>query len=375
MFIFEKQYRRYYDDAFLFLYSFHFTTLTKEEQKSYQSFMIKVLANDDMRNSSNTIYQAIQTLRQREKIDHKPLDKAVKKYNNDFYENTYRLNVEEHDPEQGWKYTERLVKGIEKDNSTQGKGGVYSARVYDPYLTISNILEKDDLIYSSVQLKMIVKALRGTIFANTQTIQAKVGALELLCIIQLKQQSNRQVSKFYREIIDRREEILDAKELFLVKGYSSATINMCVCLLGLILRQGDETEIGIRLVEIQNSDISEQITALCFLERLYGFDLTKLLSNSYGAIFQFLLNESYSDNSDIRFRSMSVMAKISERKYREICLERFVAIMDDEDYKGKVGLLYRLNKEDLVSTKVQYIFDKGKADTHYWVRVAANRFD
>ena len=49
--------------------------------------------------------------------------------------------------------------------------------------------------------------------------------------------------------------------------------------------------------------------------------------------------------------------------------------MDDEDYKGKVGLLYRLNKEDLVSTKVQYIFDKGKADTHYWVRVAANRFD
>jgi hypothetical protein len=48
--------------------------------------------------------------------------------------------------------------------------------------------------------------------------------------------------------------------------------------------------------------------------------------------------------------------------------------MDDEDYKGKVGVLYRLKEEELKNPKVKYIFEKGKADTHYWVRVAANRF-
>ena len=98
------------------------------------------------------------------------------------------------------------------------------------------------------------------------------------------------------------------------------------------------------------------------------------MSQAYDTLFQFLLNESYSKNSDIRFRSMSVMAKIHEPKYREICLERFVNIMDDEDYKGKVGVLYRLKEEELKNPKVKYIFEKGKADTHYWVRVAANRF-
>ena len=375
LFVFEKQHGRYYEDVFLFLYNFRFTTLTKKDQKLYQSFMIKALENEDIRNNSHEIYQAIQTLRQCESIDHKPLDDVVKRYNNSFYENTYRLNVEEHDSEQAWMFTERFVEEIKKDNSIQGKGGTYSAHLYNPYLTISNILEKDDLKYSSDQLKIIIDALRGTIFAKTQTVEAKVGALELLCVIQLKQPSNRQISKLYKEIIDRREEILYAKDLFLVKGYSNNNINMCICILGLILKQGVEKEIGIRLVEIQNGDISEQITVLRFFERLYRFDFSKLSSYAYDALFHFLLNESYSDNSDVRIRSIIVMAKISEAKYKEICLERFVTIMDNADYKGKVGLLYHFKKEDLSNPTVRFIFDKGKVDTHYWVRVASNRFN
>lgn len=375
MFIFDKQYKRYYDDAFQFLYSFRFTKLSKKDQKKYQDFLINALEDDDIRKNAHRIYQAIQTMRQCEEISHKPLDRAVKKYNESFYENTYRLNVEDHDADQGWKYTERLVAEINNDNITQGQGGAYSAHAYDPYLTISNILINDDLVYNADQLRKVIDALSGTIFAKTQTIEAKVRALELLCIIQLKQPSNRQISKLYKDIIERREEILEAKDLFLIKGYGNANINMSVCILGLILRFGEDNEIGIRLVEIQNGDFSEQITALCFLERLYRFDLSKYLSHAYDTLFQFLLYESYSKNSDIRFRSMSVMTKIHESKYRQICLERFVNIMDDEDYKGKVGLLYRLKEEELEDSKVKYIFDKGKVDTHYWVRVAANRFN
>ncbi len=375
MFIFEKQCKRYYDDAFQFLNNFRFTKISKKDQKKYQDFLINALKDDEMRNNAHWIYQAIQTMRQCEKISHKPLDEAVKKYNESFYENTYRLNVEAHDADQGWKYTEQLVAEINNDNITQGQGGAYSAHAYDPYLTISNILINDDLVYSRDQLRKVIDALSGTIFAKTQTIKAKERALELLCIIQLRQPSNRQISKLYKDIMERREEILEAKDLFLVKGYGNANIQLNICILGLILKLGEDNEIGIRLVEIQNSDFSEQITALCFLERLYRFDLSKYLSHAYDTLFQFLLYGSYSKNSDIRFRSMSVMTKIYESKYRQICLERFVNIMDDADYKVKVGLLYRLKEEELEDSKVKFIFDKGKVDTHYWVRVAANRFN
>ena len=111
------------------------------------------------------------------------------------------------------------------------------------------------------------------------------------------------------------------------------------------------------------------------MERLYRFNISKLSVYAYDTLFHFLLNESYSDNSDVRFRAISVLSKVSKSKYREICLERFVNIMDDEDYKGKVGLLYRINNEDTENSKVKYIIEKGKTDTHFWVRVAANRFD
>ena len=50
-------------------------------------------------------------------------------------------------------------------------------------------------------------------------------------------------------------------------------------------------------------------------------------------------------------------------------------MMDSEPYKVKVGLLYRFDKEEVMhNPKVRYIFDKGKVDSHYWVRTAANRF-
>ena len=374
LYIFEKQYTRYYDDAFMFLQNFRFAKLTKKAQKRYQDFLVKSLENEGLRNARG-FYQAIQTMRQCETITHKPLDKAVKKYNEVFYESTYFLNVEKLGHDQGWKYTERFIEEIMQNNETQGKGGVYTGYASDPYLTISNIILKDDLMFTSGQLKRIIYALSGTIFAKAQTVEAKLRALELLCVIQSKQPYNRQIPKLYKEILEKREEILSAKELFLVKGYSKSNINMCICLLGLKLKQGEENEIGVRLVEIQNGDISEQITALCFLERLYCFDLTKLSSYAYNALFQFLLTESYNSNADVRYHAISVMAKISKAKYREIVLDRFVNIMDDEDYRGKVGLLYRLNREDIRIPKVKYIFDKGKVDNHYWVRVAANRFD
>ena len=49
-----------------------------------------------------------------------------------------------------------------------------------------------------------------------------------------------------------------------------------------------------------------------------------------------------------------------------------VEMIDNEPYKNKVGMLYRLRYDNLDDPKVKYIFDKGKSDSHYWVRVAAN---
>ncbi len=48
-------------------------------------------------------------------------------------------------------------------------------------------------------------------------------------------------------------------------------------------------------------------------------------------------------------------------------------MIDEEPYQNKVGMLSRLEKEDLEDPKIKYIFDKGKSDAHYWVRMTAER--
>lgn len=373
--IFEENYRRYYDDVFKYLYNFHFSSLTLRHQKQYQRFMINALSDPEIRNNNHNIYSAAQTLRKYEAISHKPLDSAVKRYNKSFYKNTYCLNIKNYGAEEGWKYTVQQIDAIITENLTQGKNGAYSDSAYNPYLTISNIVINDGIIYSSPQLKQIVEACKGTLLAKAQTLKAKVNALELLCILQLHQPLNRQIVQLYRELTCRREDILDAQNSFFSKGFSKTNIELNICLLGVILKQERDCDVGIKLVEIQNSEIAEQLTTLRFLDRLFVLNASKHLTTAINSLFQFLLNESYSANPDVRFYAISVLSKIKDKKYRDICLDRFINVMDNEAYKGKVGLLYRLDKNDLSNPKVNYIFEKGKADTHYWVRVAANRFD
>ena len=108
---------------------------------------------------------------------------------------------------------------------------------------------------------------------------------------------------------------------------------------------------------------------------MFCFDISSCHSLPIDIIIHFLFNESYSEDSDVRFRSISTMTKIKEKTYIEICLDRFIEIMESEPYLCKVGLLYRFDENDLKNTKVKYIFDLGKVDNYYWVRHAANRFD
>ena len=43
-------------------------------------------------------------------------------------------------------------------------------------------------------------------------------------------------------------------------------------------------------------------------------------------------------------------------------------MMDYEPYLIKVGMLYRIKEDDKNDAKIKFIFEKGKNDSHYWVR-------
>lgn len=371
-FIFDNGCGRYYDDAFKVLKSFKAENLSEDDQVKYQKFLIDQICDKNIRKQCNSLLSAAQTLRQRQTIDHDLLDECISNECPDFYKNVYLLNTTEHDEKRGWKYIKKYVDAINKDNDTQGKNGTYSGKAYNPYRTIANIIWADNLLLKSSQIKSILNSLQGTLVSSTQTIEAKTDALELMSVIQLLHPNNRQIKKKVNELKLEWDKVIDAKDLFFVRGYSKANIELNFSLLKCCIGNLEEMKLGLMLLDIQRSDIPEQITSLRTLELLIELGLLNRISfEEENAIFQFVLSMSYSDNVDVRFYAMSLLVKMVNGNYRSLCLNRLVEIMDNEAYKGKVGLLYRLKKANLDDVKVKYIFDKGKNDSHYWVRKAA----
>lgn len=372
-FLFESGYKRYYDDAFRFLYRFSFKNLTNDEQNKYQQFIIKSLHDDEIRKKCVNIGWAAQTLRQNETISHEALDATVREKCSNFYEDTYLLNTSIQDEEKGWEYTKKYVEVIRNDNETQGKNGTYSSKAYDPYKTIANIMFIDKLKYKSAQLKTIIGCLKETLLAETQTIEAKVGAMELLCMVHLAHPTNKQIKKVTQELYNDWQEVINAKDLFPVRGYALDNLELYFVLLRTLFNMTEDMELGLRLMYIQNSEIPIQITTLGTLERMMEHGFMSFCSDvEKNTLFQYVMNASYSMNYDVRFCAMAVLTKMVNDNYRTLCLERFVEMMDNEPYKGKVGLLYRLKNEDITDAKVKFIFDKGKNDSHFWVRKVAS---
>lgn len=372
--LFESEKRRYYNDALKCLRNLWYDDLSTEEQSVLQCFLIDLLQEEDIRKNCNYIFEAAQTMRQSERIPHDKLDLAVKESNLQFYENTYLLNVGEHDNDDYWKYTRRCVDMIESDTKNNGINGVYSFGVYNPYKTIENIIIDGSARYNSLQMKIIIKSICNTLLIPNQTIEAKTDAMELLCVLQGTHPKNKQIKILSGEILARWNEVIVTKTPFYENGCSRENLELNFNLLQLILGNVNEMKLIRSIVQIQNSEIASTQVALRTIERLLNYKFIRIENNpETRCIVQYAVSSSYAENYEVRFWAMIVMIRLLNGSYRQLCLERLVEMIDEESYQNKVGMLSRLEKEDLTDKKIKYIFDKGRSDAHYWVRLVAER--
>lgn len=364
--------RRYYDEAFKCLCDFQYNNLSEEEQNHLQDFLIVSLKNEDINKNCNHVFEAAQAMRQSESIPHDKLDAAVCESSLHFYKETYLLNVEEHNNNDYWKYTKQFVDMIKSDTKNNGKNGVYSYGTCNPYRTIDNIITNGSARYNSQQMKIIVKCIHDALFATNQTIEAKTDAIELLCILQGTHPRNRQIKELSEVLLVRWNEVVVAKKLFYESGYRCENLELNFNLLQLILNRVNEEKLIRNIVQIQNSEIVSKKIALSTIERLLKYKILTLESESR-CLVQYALSSSYDDDYEIRFWAMAVLTRLLSGSYRQLCLERLVEMIDEEPYQNKVGMLSRLEKDDLKDSKIKYIFDKGKSDAHYWVRFVAEK--
>ena len=341
--------------------------------EQYVSWLLKCVNDEEIAKICYRLPSAIQNVRlQRDDVD--ILDEAVKNTFQNFYKNEYSLNVFEHDLEDTNAHIDRLIKSIEEQNETQGKGGCYSGYASNPYRTIENILVLGKVKVPVKEISKVLNATLGTLRAERQTLESKVDAWKLITIIFMKYPTAKCVREATIVINKNVDVFLQGKDIFFTRGYNESSLQVAFRFWQIFTNQIDELSVVETFASIARNDTSEILIVLNMLYALLNEAEKIGLSIMHSKyMLQSLLEFSRNQNSEVRFYAYILLIKIMkmDQDCEGLILSRLSEAMDDEVYKNKVAILSRLsNKKD---KRIQYIISKGKVDNHYWVRDVADR--
>ena len=371
--IFEKGLKRWYDDVFGVLSRIRFEKLNDSDVEQYVSWLLKCVNDEEIVKNCYKLPSAIQNIRlQRKDVD--TLDVAVKEKFDYFYKNEYSLNVFEHDIDDTNAHIDRLIKSIEVQNETQGRGGCYSGYVFNPFRTIENIIVSGKIAVPEKEICKVLNVVLRTLRAERQTVESKVDAWKLITIIFMMYPKAKCVKEATEEINKNEDVFLHGNEILFSNGYNESILQVAFRFWKIFTNQFDELRIIETFANIARNDTAEIIIILnMFYSLLSESEKLGLSLMHSNYMLQFLLQFSRDKNSEVRLCAYISLIKIMSmnRDCEGLILSRLSEAMDDEVYKNKVAILSRLSKEE--DKRIQYIISKGKADNHFWVRDVANR--
>lgn len=345
---------------------------TKEQKVWLVSFLESCLSDEWTRQNAHALTKAVLVVRnQVGKEGFEVIDRQLKKYFESFYNDVYLLELSIHDKDTEWKYVKRFIRDIDERNTNQGKDGMYSGYSINPYVSISNIIRLEGYSLDSNKLKVVLDSIRGTLDSETQTIDAKCEAISLLITIQMNQPRNKQIESLVEYIKDNWVIVSKATNALFIKGYSYDFLCLeFACLQSITIGLGDSIVVN-TLARIGNSETSVMISAAKFCAELLQYGKKEIFSGTMlNYIVQFIVSLSYDRNTTVRFYAMIGLVKLYETDYKELAIGRLTGMMDNEVYQNKVGLLSRMKKHR-GTEDVEYLFRKGQADNHFWVRTIA----
>ena len=369
----QKNLRRWYDDVFRMLCSLTINGLKQDVLKKYISWLTDC-CTDTTTNKNYYLPEAIQRIRLQIK-ESESLDKAVQETFPTYFDNTYSLNVFEHNEEERILYISKQISSIMLMNEEQGKNGHYIGYGFNPFNTLGNIFRENHRSISDNEINKICDAILATLNSDKQTFDAKISAITLLIEIAIFKTTNESVKKALDMIKKDKERLQKGTDFLLSKGYSERLYRCIFEILDIVSGTISEIDLVQYLAIVSSLDESETILYLQSLRHIMD-DLaaTGKQINGICSLLQYLFELTKSHNKIIRcgaFICMMCIIKV-EPMYTDVILDVISRAMDSETYEIKVAILTRVMKMNQENPKVAYIIAKGKVDNHYYVRKIAN---
>ena len=369
--LFEKGLRRFYDDAFVIIQMLDLANIPKTKKEKLIKFLILIMSDSKLKNEYSKLLSAVIYVRKNITTKGKVIDNCVKKEFESFYLSDYSLEVFGSNKECPLKHIERFIQSINKQNEDQGEKGVYIGYGEDPYQTIRNIIEYDNLCLNKTELKQITDALIGTVLAPKQTFEAKINAIKLLMYLKNRKFFDDELEITFEKLVARKDEIFCGYNGGFEKD-SLTSLQFCFLLLEACFGKWHTDEMLVKIAVITQSDFEIIKSLQCIQTLLNNFEISKIDKSMLMTITQYVISMSIHKEKDIRYHSAKLLLLLCNFDLEAPILQ-LSKMMDNDTYEIKITILAGIKNVSVGNKElVKYIVQKGRIDNHYLVRKKAN---
>lgn len=366
--------RRFYDEIFKLIHNcVNLDEASPENVAKLLEVIINIVRNPDERSHIHSLEAALFTLRKKYRELTEELDKIIADEMPGFYNRTYRLETTAEEHADMPDFLKSYITQVQKDNEEQGKNGTFFGRGNQPHITIQNILQQSTAKFSNELIDSVFEAASETLLRESQTIEAKIDAIELLVYL-LKSRSSVQERNKNKiiELLSSKPKVEKAKAI--MTNLSETNLKFSALLLYNCL--GEDIAVGLlnTLVDIGDDALSNRKASSAFLNYLEANSSPVSDIQLEHIILQQAIEWCVESDLNIRWNAVQILFLLLRNiENRNIVCNQLVKLMDTDNYYIKNKILrniYLLKDIDFETFK--YIVQKASVDTNYVVRKVVN---
>ena len=361
---------RWCDEAFKTLAMIPLDQMKVENQIDFVDWFCKIL-NDEKYNGSRYLKQCAIYMRKLDLKNIKKLDSEIQKKWPEFYKNEYSLECFASNKQDNQKHINLYLDLMSKRNKEQGKNGVHSSYMDNPYRTIRNIIEYNKADLDDSMLLKIISIIKESLFAPEMDMQTKIEALRLTIFLAGRYSSKECLEEFWKICSSCKKEIFVCSNINMFNEFSESMLEIAFIITNNAMGRMGKEELITSFVQVLKEDDYTIINALDTISVFFNSNLHMVIN--YTDIYPIILFLVNSKEKDIRFHAIKILVELSKVIDSEEILKILSKMMDDEIADIKIAILTRARKISGNKKKHNIIYQKGRVDNHYLVRKVAEK--
>lgn len=374
--IFTSGLKRWYNDCMKLLDSIDINKIPPEKQQRIIDIFITIIEDKDSLSVIPNIKNAMISFARKTTIDSSKLKDAIERYMPDYFKNVFSLELLPNESSDHNKYIERYIELATLENKTQGVDSIYKNYTSSPLNTIKNIISLTNAYVSDAIAEKIIRVSLDTLERPTQTISAKLSAVENLMLLCNLYPNNFNLVDLQKILVEKFTIFANGREDGFFNKSSNNNLNFAYQLLLMVLGQGGEDNILEYLLTLDRDNKYDIIDALRSIYNLLANSDINSFSESflYGCTNYAIVMTSDTE-IDVKFYAVKCLIEMTKyERLQKIILQRLSKIMDSGSYKIKIAIVSRIGKIQSVNKEyIDYILKKALVDNNFLVRLSAQK--